>query len=57
MSYGDEPRAQRSSDPALCTGGNLHLYSVNCVGVINSGDSVNFTTTYTLTPKQVITSP
>jgi len=24
--------------------------------VINSGDSVNFTTTYTLTPKQVITS-
>jgi protein involved in ribonucleotide reduction len=41
----------------LTTGGNLHLYNVNCFGVINSGDSVNFTTTYALTPKQVITSP
>lgn len=41
----------------LKTGGNLHLYNVSCFGVINNGDSVNFTTTYTLTPKQVITSP
>jgi hypothetical protein len=41
----------------LTTGGNLHLFNVNCFGVINNGDSVNFTTTYTLTPKQVITSP
>lgn len=41
----------------LSTGGNLHLYNVNCFGVINSGDAVNYTTTYTLTPKQVITSP
>ncbi len=41
----------------LKLGGNLHLYNVNCFGVINNGDSVNFTTTYTLTPKQVITSP
>ena len=41
----------------LTTGGNLHLYNVNCFGVINNNDSVNFTTTYTLTPKQVITSP
>lgn len=41
----------------LSTGGNLHLYNVNCFGVINSGDAVNFTTTYTLTPKQVLTSP
>jgi hypothetical protein len=41
----------------LTTGGNLHLYNVNCFGVINNGDVVNFTTTYTLTPKQVITSP
>jgi hypothetical protein len=41
----------------LTTGGNLHLYNVNCFSVINSGDSVNFTTTYTLTPVQVITSP
>jgi hypothetical protein len=41
----------------LASGGNLHLYNVNCFGVINNGDSVNFTTAYTLTPKQVITSP
>jgi hypothetical protein len=41
----------------LATGGNLHLYNVNCFGVINTGDSVNFTTTYTLTPKQFNTSP
>jgi hypothetical protein len=41
----------------LAAGGNLHLFNVNCFGVINSGDSVNFTTTYTLTPKQVLTSP
>ena len=41
----------------LAKGGNLHLYKVNCFGVIHSGDAVNFTTTYTLTPKQVITSP
>jgi hypothetical protein len=41
----------------LSTGSTLHLYNVNCFGVINNGDSVNFTTTYTLTPKQVITSP
>lgn len=41
----------------LSTGGNLHLYNVNCFGVINSGDSVNFTGTYKVTPAQVITSP
>jgi hypothetical protein len=41
----------------LAAGGNLHLYNVNCFGVINNGDSVNFTSTYTLTPKQTITSP
>ena len=41
----------------LAAGGNLHLYNVNCFGAINNGDSVNFTTTYTLTPKQTITSP
>jgi hypothetical protein len=41
----------------LTTGGDLHLYDVRCFGVINNGDSVNFTATYTLTPKQVISSP
>jgi hypothetical protein len=42
---------------ALPSGGNLHLYNVNCFGVINSGDSVDFSTTYKVTPAQVITSP
>lgn len=41
----------------LATGGNLHLYNVNCFGVINSGDSVNFTGSYKVTPAQTITSP
>ena len=41
----------------LAAGGNLHLYNVNCFGVINNNDSVNFTTTYTLSPVQAITSP
>jgi hypothetical protein len=41
----------------LATGGNLHLYNVNCFGVINSGDAVNFTTTYTVSPATTITSP
>ena len=36
--------------------GNLHLYNNTCP-VINSGDSVNFTGSYKLTPKQTITSP
>ena len=41
----------------LATGGNLHLYNVNCFGVINNGDSVNFTGSYAVSPKQKITSP
>ena len=36
--------------------GNLHLYNNTCP-VINSGDAVNFTGSYKLAPKQVITSP
>ena len=40
----------------LATGGNLHLYNNTCP-VINSGDAVNFTGGYKLTPKQTITSP
>ena len=39
----------------LTTGGNLHLFNVNCFGVINNGDSVNFTTTYTLTASNTVT--
>ena len=36
--------------------GNLHLYNNTCP-VIANGDSVNFTGSYKLTPKQTITSP
>ena len=44
----------------LTTGGNLHLYNVSSgcsIGNIHTGDSVNFTGGYKLTPKQTITSP
>jgi len=43
----------------LASGGNLHLYNVSsgCGGAVSSGDSVNFTGAYKLTPKQTITSP
>lgn len=38
---------------------NLHVYNVTsgCLGAINSGDAVTFTTTYTLSSGQTITSP
>lgn len=42
----------------LATGGNLHVFNVvGCAGLINSGDATQFTGTYTVTPKQKITSP
>lgn len=42
----------------LPTGGNLHVFNVSgCAGLINSGDATQFTGTYTVTPKQKITSP
>jgi hypothetical protein len=42
----------------LPTGGNLHVYNVKgCAGLINSGDASTFTGTYTVSPKQTITSP
>jgi len=42
----------------LATGGNLHVFNVTgCAGLINSGDATQFTGTYTVTPKQKITSP
>jgi len=38
--------------------GNLHVYNVSgCAGLINSGDSASFKGSYTVTPKQTITSP
>jgi hypothetical protein len=42
----------------LPTGGNLHVYNVvGCAGLINSNDASTFTGTYTVSPKQTITSP
>src|SRR5690349_7565253 len=42
----------------LATGGNLHVFNVSgCAGLINSGDATQFVGTYTVTPKQTITSP
>jgi hypothetical protein len=43
----------------LATGGNLHLYNVSsgCAGAVSSGDAVNWTAGYKLTPAQKITSP
>ncbi len=42
----------------LATGGNLHYYDVSgCLGLVNSGDPVTLSATYTVTPKQAITSP
>jgi hypothetical protein len=39
-------------------GGNLHVYNVvGCSGLINTGDPTQFTGSYTVTPKQTITSP
>ncbi len=42
----------------LTTGGNLHFYSVTgCFGIFNSGNRATFSATFTLSPKQTITSP
>ena len=42
----------------LATGGNLHAYNVSgCLGLVNNGDPVTISTTFTLSPKQAITSP
>lgn len=41
------------------TGGNLHVWNVStgCLGQINSGDATTFAGSYTISPKQTITSP
>jgi hypothetical protein len=43
----------------LAAGGNLHLYNPTsgCGNTFKSGDAVNFTASYKLSPKQAITSP
>src|SRR6266704_2669470 len=38
--------------------GNLHIYHVSgCAGLIHSGDGSSFHGSYTISPKQIITSP
>ena len=41
------------------SGGNLHVWNVSsgCLGLINTGDATTFTGSYTISPKQTITSP
>jgi hypothetical protein len=40
------------------TGGNLHFYNVaGCLGLLLTGDLVTVSGTFTVSPKQAITSP
>ena len=42
----------------LPTGGNLHWYHVhNCAGIIRNGDAATVSASYTISPRQAITSP
>lgn len=42
----------------LPTGGDLHWYHVHrCAGIINNGDAATLSASYTVSPRQVITSP
>jgi hypothetical protein len=42
----------------LATGSNLHFWHVkNCAPLLNNGDPATFSGTYSVTPRQVITSP
>ncbi len=42
----------------LKAGGKLHLFSVkNCAGVVKNGDTIALIATYSVSPKQKITSP
>jgi hypothetical protein len=43
---------------ALTTSGNLHFYDVSgCLGLFNDGDRAALGATFTVSPKQAITSP
>lgn len=43
----------------LTHGGNLHYYHVSngCLGIVKDRDPATLSATYTVTPKQAITSP
>lgn len=47
-----------STDRLKITGGNLHIYAVQgCFGLVDTGDPVTVTATFTVSPGQTITSP
>jgi hypothetical protein len=47
-----------STGKLTITGGNLHVWDVSgCLGLVNNGDPIGITGTFTLTPRQKITSP
>jgi hypothetical protein len=40
------------------SGGNLHIWNLSgCLGIFNIGDNASYDGSYTITPKQAITSP
>jgi hypothetical protein len=43
----------------LQSGGDLHWYHVarHCAGIVNSGDAATLAASYTISPRQAITSP
>jgi hypothetical protein len=51
--------ASTVSWPLLATSSNLHYYDVSkgCLGIVNDRDPAALSATYTVTPKQSITSP
>jgi hypothetical protein len=47
-----------STGKLTTTGGNLHAYQVSgCAGLIGNSDPVTVSATFTMSPKQTITSP
>ena len=50
--------ASKTGTLKILKGGNLHWYHVNrCAGIVNNGDAATVSTSYTVSPRQVITSP
>jgi hypothetical protein len=50
-------RYSDSTGKLTTTGGNLHAYDARCLGVVRNGDPFTVSATFTLNPKQTITSP
>jgi hypothetical protein len=50
--------ASKTGTLKILKGGNLHWYHVNhCAGIVNNGDAATLSASYTVSPRQVITSP